>query len=61
MKPVLRNIGGVLAGFVVAGLIPMVVESINGRVHYPGLAMATSLVVMAGSTLGARLACQSNA
>jgi hypothetical protein len=40
MKPILRNIGSVIAGFVVASLIMMVVESINGHVLYPGLAKA---------------------
>lgn len=40
MKPFLRNLGSVVAGFVVASLIMMIVESINGHVLYPGLAKA---------------------
>jgi len=38
MKAFLRNLGGVLAGFIVASIVMMIVESINGRVLYPGLA-----------------------
>ena len=40
MKAILKNIGGILAGFIVASIIMMIVESINGRVLYPGLAKA---------------------
>jgi hypothetical protein len=40
MKAGLRNIGGVIAGFILASIIMTIVESINGRVLYPGLAKA---------------------
>ena len=35
---VLRSIGAVVLGFVVASIVMMIVESINGQVLYPGLA-----------------------
>jgi len=34
----LRSIGAVVLGFVVASIVMMIVESINGRFLYPGLA-----------------------
>jgi len=42
MKAILNKIGAVLAGFVVASLIMMLVESLNGRVFYPDLAKAAA-------------------
>lgn len=44
MEPILRNIGSVVAGLVVACMIMMVVESIKGHVLYPGLAKAVESV-----------------
>ena len=38
MKSMVRGVLAVLAGFVVASLVMVVVESLNGRVFYPGLA-----------------------
>ena len=37
---ILRSIGAVVAGFVAASIVMMIVESLNGRVFYPGLAKA---------------------
>jgi hypothetical protein len=37
---VLRSIGAVVAGFVAASIVMMIVETLNGRVFYPGLAKA---------------------
>ncbi len=42
MGSVLRSIGAVIAGFIVASLIMMVVEFINGHLIYPGLASAAA-------------------
>ena len=59
----LRSIGAVLLGFVAASIVMMIVESINGRVFYPGLAKAAEGVtdreairaVMASAPMGAML------
>jgi hypothetical protein len=40
MRRFLRGVAVVLAGFVAASLVMMTVESLNGRVFYPGLAKA---------------------
>jgi hypothetical protein len=40
MKSVLRSLGAVLAGFITASLLMTLVECLNGRVLYPGLAKA---------------------
>jgi hypothetical protein len=40
MRSALRSIAAVLAGFLAASLVMMLVEAINGRVLYPGLAKA---------------------
>jgi hypothetical protein len=37
MVRILRSIGAVVAGFLVAGVVMMIVESINGRVLHPEL------------------------
>ena len=37
---ILRSIGAVVAGFVAASIVMMIVEMLNGRVFYPGLAKA---------------------
>jgi len=37
MRSVLRSIAAIVAGFVVASIVMMIVESINGRVLYPEL------------------------
>ena len=37
---VLRSVGAVVAGFVVASIVMMIVEALNGRVFYPELAKA---------------------
>jgi hypothetical protein len=37
---ILRSIGAVVAGFVAASIVMMIVETLNGRVFYPGLAKA---------------------
>jgi hypothetical protein len=37
---VLRSVGAVVLGFIVASLVMTIVEFINGRVLYPGLAKA---------------------
>ena len=37
MSPILRSIAGVVIGFVVATIIMMVVETVNGKVLYPEL------------------------
>ena len=41
---VLRSIGAVIAGFVVASVVMMIVESINGHVLHPELAKAAQQV-----------------
>jgi hypothetical protein len=38
MRKFLRSVAAVVAGFVVASAVMMIVESVNGRVLYPGLA-----------------------
>jgi len=38
MRPALKALGSVLAGFVLAGAVMMLLEFINGRVLYPELA-----------------------
>ena len=38
MRSALRSIAAVVAGFVAASVVMMIVETINGRVLYPGLA-----------------------
>jgi hypothetical protein len=40
MRSVLKSIGAVAAGFVVASIVMMIIESINGRVLYPELGKA---------------------
>jgi hypothetical protein len=40
MRSALRSIAAVLAGFVVASIVMMIIESINGRVLYPELGKA---------------------
>jgi hypothetical protein len=40
MRSALRNIGAVLAGFVAASIVMMIVESINGHFLYPALGKA---------------------
>lgn len=40
MRSVLRSVGAVLAGFVGASLVMMLVEFLNGHVFFPGLAKA---------------------
>ena len=40
MRSVLRSIGAVVAGFIVASIVMMIIESINGRVLYPELGEA---------------------
>jgi hypothetical protein len=35
---ILKSIGAVVAGFVAASIVMMIVETLNGRVFYPGLA-----------------------
>lgn len=37
MKTVLRSIAAILAGFVVASIVMMIVETINGNILYPEL------------------------
>lgn len=60
---ILKKIAAVLAGFFVASIVMMIVESINGRVFYPDLAKAAEGVtdrevirrIMAGAPMGAFL------
>jgi hypothetical protein len=60
---ILRSIGAVIAGFVAASIVMMIVESINGRVLYPGLAKAAEGVtdreairaIFAGAPIGSLL------
>ncbi|MBK8724529.1 MAG: hypothetical protein IPL96_00390 [Holophagaceae bacterium] len=40
MRSVLRTIASVILGFIVASIVMMIVESINGRVLHPNLAKA---------------------
>ena len=40
MRSALRSIGAVLAGFVAASIVMMMIETINGRVFYPELGKA---------------------
>ena len=40
MRAALRSIAAVLAGFIAASLVMLVVEALNGRVFYPELAKA---------------------
>ena len=42
MRSAFRSIAAVVAGFVTASIVMMVVESINGRVLYPDLARAAA-------------------
>jgi len=61
MPKIVRSIGAVIAGFVAASAVMMVVESINGRVLYPELGkMAegvtdreTIRTLLAGAPVGA--------
>jgi hypothetical protein len=61
MRSALRSIAAVVAGFIVASIVMMIVETINGRVLYPELAKAANGVtdretlrsLMAGAPLGA--------
>ena len=45
MGPVFRRIGAVVAGFIVASIVMMIVESINGRVLHPELGRAAEGVM----------------
>ena len=40
MRSALRSTASVVAGFIVASIVMTIVETINGRVLYPGLAKA---------------------
>jgi hypothetical protein len=40
MRSVLRSIAAVVAGFIAASIVMMIIETINGRVLYPELAKA---------------------
>jgi hypothetical protein len=63
MRSILRSIGAVIAGFIVASIVMTAVEAINGRVFYPELAKAaegvtdrdTIRALMAGAPVGALL------
>ena len=60
---VFRSVAAVVIGFVVASIVMMIVESINGRVLYPGLAKSAEGVtdrgairaIFAGAPIGALL------
>jgi hypothetical protein len=60
---VFRSVAAVVIGFVVASIVMMIVESINGRVLYPGLAKSaegvtdreTIRAIFAGAPVGALL------
>ncbi len=60
---ILKKIAAVLAGFITASIVMMIVESINGRVFYPDLAKAAEGVtdrevirgIMASAPVGAFL------
>ncbi|HET8901277.1 MAG TPA: hypothetical protein VFM84_04990 [Holophagaceae bacterium] len=45
MRSALRNIVAVIAGFVVASVVMMIVEFLNGHVFYPGLGRAAEGVM----------------
>jgi hypothetical protein len=63
MRTALRSIAAVLAGFIAASIVMMLIESINGRVLYPELARAAAGVkdreamraLMAATPVGAFL------
>ena len=63
MRPLLRSIGAVVAGFIVASIVMMIIETINGRVLYPELGKAAEGVtdreklreILATAPLGAFL------
>ena len=63
MRSVLRSIGAVVAGFIVASIVMMIIESINGRVLYPELGKAAEgmtdrekiRALVAGAPVGALL------
>ena len=63
MRSVLRSIGAVVAGFIVASIVMMIIESINGRVLYPELGKAAEGItdreriraLVAGAPVGALL------
>jgi hypothetical protein len=63
MRSVLRSIAAVVAGFIVASIVMMIIETINGRVLYPELGKAAEGVtdreklraLMATAPLGAFL------
>jgi hypothetical protein len=40
MRSALRSIAAVVAGFIVASIVMMIIESINGRLLFPGLGKA---------------------
>ncbi len=42
MRSILKSVGAVIAGFIVASIVMMMVEFFNGRVLYPGLAEAAA-------------------
>jgi hypothetical protein len=63
MRSVLRSIAAVVAGFIVASLFMVIIETINGRVLFPELGNAaegvtdreTILAMLATAPLGAFL------
>ncbi len=55
MRSALRSIAAVVAGFVAASVVMMIIETINGRVLYPGLAKSAE-GVMDRETIRALLA-----
>ena len=63
MRSALRSIAAVVAGFIAASIVMMIIETINGRVLYPELAKAaegvtnreTMRAVLAAAPLGAFL------
>ena len=63
MRNALRSIAAVVAGFVAASIVMMLVEAFNGRVLHPGLAKAaegvtdreTMRALLAGAPVGAFL------
>ena len=63
MRSALRRIGAIVAGFIAASIVMMVIEAINGRVLFPELAKAAEGVsdremirtLLAGAPVGAFL------
>lgn len=64
MWPIIRSILAIIAGFVAASAVMMVVETINGRIFYPELGKRAEGVtdrdeiraIMAGAPVGAFVA-----